>query len=125
MNDEQSSLPPDRLWQPTTVKWFAVVFGACIVYAVIRYHLAGDVAWRHLTLFILNKAISMAAVVFVGCSYLISKIIHWHDDNKLLRLVLIKFCGLMGFFPAGILPYFPFSFSRRLTSRSTSTPAVG
>ena len=76
MNDEKSDLPPDRLWQPTTVRWFTVVFGACLFYAVLRYHLAGDVAWRHLPLFILNKATSMAAVVFVACSYLIGKVIH-------------------------------------------------
>ena len=102
MNDGKSDFPPDRLWQPTMVKWFAVVFGACLFYAVVRYHLAGDVAWRHFPLFILNKATSMAAVVFVACSYLIGKIIRWHDHNKILRLVIIKFCGLMGFFLAGI-----------------------
>ena len=42
MNDEKSDLPPDRLWQPNTVKWFAVDFGACLFYGVIRYHFAGD-----------------------------------------------------------------------------------
>jgi len=92
--------PPHRLWQPTTAKWFFVVFGFSLAYAVIRYHLVGDVAWRHLPLFILNKATSLAAVVFVACSYLIGKIIRWHDDDKALRLVVIKFCGLMGFFLA-------------------------
>ena len=42
----------------------------------------------------------MAAVVFVACSYLIGKIIRWHDDDRALRLVVIRFCGLMGFFLA-------------------------
>ena len=101
MNDD-SSLPPDRLWQPTTAKWFAVVFGASLLYAIVRYHLAGDVEWRHFPLFIFNKAMSLAAVVFVSCSYLVGKIIHWHDHDKALRLVVIKFCGLTGFFLAGI-----------------------
>ena len=90
------------MWQPTTAKWFAVVFGACLVYAIVRYHLTGDVEWRHFPLFILNKSTSLAAVVFVACSYLIGKIIRWHDDDKALRLVVIKFCGLMGFFMAGV-----------------------
>ena len=54
------------------------------------------------TLFIFNKATSLAAVLFVACSYLVGKIIHWHDADKALRLVVIKFCGLMGFFLAGI-----------------------
>ncbi|MEE9227042.1 MAG: hypothetical protein V3U66_04855, partial [Acidobacteriota bacterium] len=89
MNNESSNLPPDRLWQPTTAKWFAVVFGAAVAYAILRYHLAGDVAWRHFPRFIFNKATSLAAVVFVSCSYLIGKIIHWHDHDKALRLVVI------------------------------------
>lgn len=102
MGDEHRELPPDRLWQPTTGKWFAVIFGASLAYAVIRYHFAGDVAWRHFPLFILNKATSLAAVIFVACSYLIGKIIRWHDHDKALRLVVIKFCGLTGFFLAAV-----------------------
>ncbi len=108
-SDERPSLPPDRLWQPTTAKWFAVVFGAALVYAIARYHLVGDVEWRHFPLFILNKATSLAAVVFVACSYLVGKIFRWHDDDKVLRLVVIKFCGLMGFFLAGIHAVFSVS----------------
>jgi DMSO/TMAO reductase YedYZ heme-binding membrane subunit len=100
MSQDKSTLPPDRLWQPTTAKWFFVVFGFSVAYAVVRYHLAGDVPWRHLPLFILNKATSLAAVIFIACSYLIGKVIHWYDHDHALRLVVIKFCGLMGFFLA-------------------------
>jgi len=99
---DDSGLPVNRLWQPTTAKWFFVVFGASLVYSILRYHIVGDVAWSHFPLFILNKTTSLAAVIFVACSYLIGKVIRWHDDNKALRLVVIKFCGLMGFFLAGI-----------------------
>ncbi len=102
MSDEHSSLPPDRLWQPTTAKWFAMIFGGSLAYAIVRYHLAGDVSWAHFPLFIFNKATSLAAVIFVACSYLIGSFIHWYDDDKRLRLVVIKFCGLIGFFFAGI-----------------------
>jgi len=102
MGHDKSKLPPERLWQPTTAKWFFVIFGFSLAYAVVRYHLAGDVLWRHFPLFILNKATSLAAVIFVACSYLIGKIIRWHDHDKALRLVVIKFCGLMGFFLAGV-----------------------
>ncbi len=106
MSNDSPRLPADRLWQPTTAKWFAVVFGAALVYAIARYHLAGDVEWRHFPLFILNKATSLAAVVFVACSYLVGKVFRWHDDDKALRLVVIKFCGLMGFFMAGVHAFF-------------------
>ena len=101
-DEELTELPSHRLWQPTTAKWFFVVFGCALAYAVIRYHLAGDVPWRHFPLFILNKATSLAAVIFVSCSYLIGKIFRWHDQDKTLRLVVIKFCGLMGFFMAAV-----------------------
>ncbi len=106
MNDEHRQLPPHRLWQPTTGKWFAAILGASLAYAVVRYHLAGDVEWSHLPLFILNKATSLAAVLFVASSYLIGKIIRWHDHDPALRLVLIKFCGLMGFFLAAVHAFF-------------------
>ena len=69
MVEENSTLPADRLWQPTTAKWFAAVFGGSLVYAIVRYHLAGDVPWSHFPLFIFNKATAMAAVIFVACSY--------------------------------------------------------
>jgi hypothetical protein len=109
VSGEHRSLPPDRLWQPTTAKWFAVIFGTSLAYAVIRYHFAGDVEWRHFPLFILNKATSLAAVFFVASSYLIGKIIHWHDHDPALRLVVIKFCGLMGFFLAAVHALFSLS----------------
>jgi len=99
-------LPPDRLWQPTTAKWFFVIFGASLLYAIIRYHIAGDVSWKHFPLFILNKATSLAAVGFIASSYLVGKIFRWHDKDKRLRLVVIKFCGLVGFFMAGIHAFF-------------------
>jgi DMSO/TMAO reductase YedYZ heme-binding membrane subunit len=60
------------------------------------------VTWVHFPLFVINKIISLAAVIFVAASYLIGKIIQWHDHDKALRLVVIKFCGLMGFFLACI-----------------------
>lgn len=106
MDDDGRELPPDRLWQPATGKWFAAIFGASLSYAVVRYHLAGDVEWRHLPLFILNKATSLAAVFFLASSYLVGKIFRWHDHNPALRLVVIKFCGLMGFFLAAVHSFF-------------------
>ena len=108
MNDDSmdSRLPPDRLWQPVTAKWFSAVFGAALAYAVVRYHIAGDVAWTHFPLFILNKAVSLAAVIFVACSYLIGRVIRWHNHDPRIKLVVIKFCGLMGFSLALVHAFF-------------------
>jgi DMSO/TMAO reductase YedYZ heme-binding membrane subunit len=108
MNSEhkESSLPDDRLWQPVTAKWFYVVFGAALGYSILRYHITSEVAWTHFPLFILNKATSLAAVVFVACSYLIGRVIKWHNSDPKLKLVVIKFCGLMGFSLAAIHAFF-------------------
>jgi DMSO/TMAO reductase YedYZ heme-binding membrane subunit len=106
MSNRRSNLPPDRLWQPTTASWFFVIFGVSLIYAILRYHMAGDVPWSHFPLFILNKATSLAAVGFLACSYLVGKIIRWHDHDPRLRLVVIKLFGLVGFFLAGIHAFF-------------------
>ena len=90
-------LPPDRLWQPTTARWFAVIFGGSLVYAIVRYHLAGGVAWEHLPLFILNKATALASVGFVASSYLVGPVIRFYDGDVKMKLVVVKFCGVMGF----------------------------
>ena len=103
---EESNLPEDRLWQPVTAKWFGVVFGAALGYSILRYHIAGDVTWSHFPLFILNKATSLAAVVFVACSYLVGRVIRWHNSDPKLKLVVIKFCGLMGLSLAAIHAFF-------------------
>ncbi len=95
-------LPHHRLWQPTTVKWLVAVLGTALAYAILRYHLAGDVPWQHFPLFIFNKATALAATMFVACSYLVGKLFRWHDHDPRSKLVVIKFCGLMGFSLAAI-----------------------
>ncbi len=85
-----------RLWQPVTARWFAVLFGAAVAYAILRYHILKGVEWSHFPLFILNKAVSLAAVFFVACSYLVGRVLRWHNDDPRIRLVVVKFCGLMG-----------------------------
>ena len=103
MNKPDSRLPEDRLWQPVTAKWFAVVFGVAVAYSILRYHIAKDIPWSHFPLYIFNKATSLAAVFFVALSYIIGtrKLIRWHTSAK-VQLVVIKFCGLMGFSLAAI-----------------------
>ena len=69
MSDERSNLPEHRLWQPTTAKWFAVVFGASLAYAVVRYHIVGTVPWKDFPFFILNKSISLSAFILLTCNF--------------------------------------------------------
>ncbi len=104
--NESPSLPENRLWQPVTAKWFCAIFGAAMAYTILRYHIADGLSWAHFPLFILNKATSLAAVGFVACSYLIGRVIKRHNGNPRLKLVVIKFCGLMGFSLAAIHAFF-------------------
>ncbi len=104
--NEASNLPENRLWQPVTARWFYVVFGSALAYSILRYHFSGEVAWTHFPLFILNKVTSLAAVIFIACSYLIGRVIRWHNADPKIKLVVIKFCGLMGFSLAAIHAFF-------------------
>ena len=58
--DQPAAILENRLWQPMTIRWFTVIFGAAVLYSVVRYHIAGDVEWQHFPLFILNKATALA-----------------------------------------------------------------
>jgi DMSO/TMAO reductase YedYZ heme-binding membrane subunit len=37
VTNDASALPPDRLWQPTTARWFGVVFGGSLLYGALRF----------------------------------------------------------------------------------------
>jgi DMSO/TMAO reductase YedYZ heme-binding membrane subunit len=99
---DSKGLPHHRLWQPTTARWLIVVFGLALAYAVIRYHIASGVAWSHFPLFIMNKTVALAGTAMVACSYLIGKVIRRYDKDPRRKLVVIKFCGLIGFSLASV-----------------------
>ena len=42
----------------------------------------------------------------MACSYLIGRVIRWHNHDPRIKLVVIKFCGLMGFSLAVIHAFF-------------------
>jgi len=51
-------------------------------------------------------------VIFIACSYLVGRFLRWHNHDPILRLVVVKFCGLMGFALAGIHAFMSFSLLR-------------
>lgn len=94
MNDQSTRL--------VSYRWFGVLFGVALTYSIVRYHVFGHVDWVHFPLFILNKAISLAAVFLIAASYLINKIAKLYKTDPSKRFSLIKFCGQMGFTLAAI-----------------------
>ena len=92
----------DRLIQPFTVRWLVLLLGVPMTYAIVRYHVLSGVDWSHFPLFIANKGVALAAVFFIATSYLIGKTLRVYESDSEKRLVLIKFCGLIGFSLASI-----------------------
>ena len=44
-----------------------LIFG--LVYAVVRYHIAGPVPWKDFPFFILNKGIALSAFILLACNF--------------------------------------------------------
>lgn len=97
MTDQTSGEVSERLVQPVTTRLFLLVMGPCLIYAGIRYHVVLDVPLAQAPLYILNKAISLGGLAFLAISYLVGKVASLSWDDRRLELVVIKFCGLMGF----------------------------
>ena len=97
MTNNTDEAVSERLLQPTTSRLFLLVMGACLVYAGIRYHVAEGVPIAQAPLYVLNKAISLGGLAFLAMSYLVGKVAGLRWDDRQLQLVVIKFCGLMGF----------------------------
>ena len=91
-----------RLIQSFTVPWLVVLLGVPLIYAIVRYHVFQGVEFSQFPLFVGNKAFSLAAVFLIAASYLIGKSSKLFGGDAGKRLILIKFCGLMGFSLAAI-----------------------
>jgi len=51
----------------------AVVMGACLGYAVLRYQITEGVSWSHFPLWTTNKAIALGGMVMICLSYISSR----------------------------------------------------
>jgi DMSO/TMAO reductase YedYZ heme-binding membrane subunit len=92
----------DRLIQTFTIRWLIVLLGVPVTYAIVRYHVFSGIDWSHFPLFIANKGIALAAVVIIATSYLIGRALHVYENEPKKRLILVKFCGLIGFSLASV-----------------------
>jgi DMSO/TMAO reductase YedYZ heme-binding membrane subunit len=97
MTDSNEGVVNERLLQPTTSRLFVIVMGACLIYAGLRYHVAEGVPLAQAPLYVLNKAISLGGLAFLAMSYLVGKVAGLRWGDRQLELVVIKFCGLIGF----------------------------
>ncbi len=75
----------------------AVVLAITFAYAVVRYNVIRGVPWEQLPLFISNKAIALAAVVFIALSYDFGPLARFWPRVFVPELPMRKFFGLLGF----------------------------
>jgi DMSO/TMAO reductase YedYZ heme-binding membrane subunit len=73
-----------------------------LTYAVIRYNVIKGVSWSQFPLFIFNKAISLAAVVFIALSFIIGPFAKFWPNIFVKFISLRKYFGLLGFGLASI-----------------------
>ncbi len=70
---------------------------AAFAYAVVRYHVIKGVPWENFPLFISNKAIALAAVVFIALSYDFGPLARFWPRVFVRELSTRKYFGLAGF----------------------------
>lgn len=49
-------------------KWIVPISAIAIGYAIFRYHIIGDIPWKDLPVFVLNKGVSLSAVILLTLS---------------------------------------------------------
>lgn len=89
--------PCPRLADCHAYRWFGLIFGVALAYAVVRYHVFKGVEWIHFPLYVMNKAVSLAAVALIGASYLAARRLPVLEQEPDKRAVLVRFLGLSGF----------------------------
>lgn len=75
----------------------AVVLAVAFAYAIVRYNVIKGVPWEELPLFISNKAIALAAVVFIALSYGFGPFARFWPRVFVSLLWERKYFGLLGF----------------------------
>lgn len=68
-----------------------------LAYAVVRYNVVRDVTLGHLPLYIVNKAVALAATVLIGISYILGPFAHWWPARYVPLLPTRKAIGLAGY----------------------------
>lgn len=79
------------------VRWVVLLWGCCLLYAVVRYNVFKGVEWIHLPLYIVNKSFALSGVVFLSLSYLVGKLFDPYPGDSRRRRAMAKFFGLTGF----------------------------
>ena len=89
------SLPPGA-----KLGWILGLWGACLAYAIVRYHVFRGVEWAHFPLYVMNKSFSLAGLAYLAASYMTGKWIPGGGPER--TRAQAKFLGLTGFYFLGV-----------------------
>lgn len=103
----------------------------CSTYAIIRYHVMGGVPWKDLPLFIVNKLLSMTALVLLAINFTLGPLKNlgvplsnqWMRSRRLVGIVgfLLVFAHLV----ISLLIFKPAFFTKFFDEAGTLTLVVG
>ena len=79
-----------------------IVLFVAVGYALLRYNIIKGVEFAHFPLYILNKGISLAAVILIGLSFFIGPLARIWPNKFSSKLYLRKYFGIFGFGLASI-----------------------
>ncbi len=98
------------IWNPSSVAW--IVFFSCLLYAILRYHVAKDVSWSHLPLWTTNKAVALVGVLLICAAYCNSRFgtleswSRWFGLTGFLLAAIHTLASLLLFSPAAYPKFF-------------------
>jgi len=92
----ESEEPKSTGWKVTSI-WATVLFTLALLYAVFRYNVVKGVPWTDLPLFINNKAIALASVIFIAIAIILGPISQWWPKKAPKLYPLRETFGLLGF----------------------------
>ena len=81
----------------TSLKLIGSVIFFSLGYAVLRYHLVGDVPWKDLPFYILNKGLSLAAFILISFNFAFGPAKKWGLPIPQSWLDARKLLGMIGF----------------------------
>ena len=81
----------------SSLKLIGTVLSFSLAYAVVRYHIAGDVSWKELPFFIMNKAISLAGFILLSFNFAFGPAKKWGLPLPKSWLDARKTLGMVGF----------------------------
>ena len=73
-----------------------IIFAICLVYAYLRYNVVRNVPLDNFPLYIMNKAVALAATILIGLSFILGPLAHFFPA-LVPHLYLRKHLGVIGF----------------------------